>query len=550
MRKNLLKAFFALGGIVVSLSASAADYVSTTVNADDASLQDVTYNFADNADAPGLAVDMSEVVATVYNTDGSAAIDLYSLTTDSLSRLALDANVNSSSSSAENGLWWWRKDRANGDSYDFQDGLQLRGGSSYTGGLAVLNLAAGDKVVIYGPAIASSGSNYMLINFPGADRIDDEAQDPMYKADGEAEYTVSYTNATSNTSYGTITIDVISDGFVAAYVTGNNNGYIRTLTITEAASGATVEYTVKYVDENGNTLKASETRTGVEGSDFSITDDDKASLTVDGTKYVYDSYTASSVSVTDGAILTVVYREAQVCVYTVYQTIGDIEQVYVMDEAYEGETVVVAYPVNINFNGTLYSTSQTNGKWAVSIAMDPEGSNEASIAYNETSTTDVLLLIEGEDIEGFEAISDISSQSMLGAGYAESATVGVLGAGEYTIGARFYLASGASNTVTFKVGEETIWTYAYSGTSKSDTFTVEEASDLTIEMTSTDGTAGIDFLYVFGTGTISTGVSTGIETVAQKAAREDGIFYNLQGVKVLNPTKGLYIQNGKKVIVR
>ena len=40
---------------------------------------------------------------------------------------------------------------------------------------------------------------------------------------------------------------------------------------------------------------------------------------------------------------------------------------------------------------------------------------------------------------------------------------------------------------------------------------------------------------------------TGIKVVSQKSA-DDGQYYNLQGCKVSNPTKGLYIVNGKKVI--
>ena len=550
MRENLRKAILSFCGIVMCSNLWAVDYVTTTVNSDDATKQDVTYIFGDRSDAAGLAIDDSSVAATVYSSDGESTLDLYSLTTEGLERLALDANVNSSSSSAENGLWWWRTDRSNGDGYDYQDGLQLRGGSSYTGGLAVLNLQEGDQVVIYGVAVASTGSNFMLINFPGADRIDDEAQDPCYKGEGEAEYTVEYSNATSTSSYGTITIDVTSSGYVAAYVTGNNNGYIKTITITEAASGATVSYTVKFVDEEGNTLKETETRSGVEGAEISLTDDDKASLTVDDTKYVYESYSSTADAVEEGMVITVTYREAQAYTYIIYATLGDIEQIYASGEEYEGETVLVPYPVNILYNGTLYSTSQTNSKWAISITIDPDGTNEATIAYTASSTTGVLYLIEGEDIDGFLAISDLSSQSMLAAGYAEngSAEIVTLAPGEYTIGARFYKQSSSiSSTWTFKVGEETVWEYAsYAGTSYSDTFTVESEDVLSVEMDTIDGTVGIDFLYIYGTGDITTGISKAATSVQEG----DGTYYNLQGMRVANPSKGLYILNGKKVIVK
>ena len=41
---------------------------------------------------------------------------------------------------------------------------------------------------------------------------------------------------------------------------------------------------------------------------------------------------------------------------------------------------------------------------------------------------------------------------------------------------------------------------------------------------------------------------TAINTV--KAANEQGVVYNLQGQQVMQPTKGLYIINGKKVVIK
>lgn len=43
--------------------------------------------------------------------------------------------------------------------------------------------------------------------------------------------------------------------------------------------------------------------------------------------------------------------------------------------------------------------------------------------------------------------------------------------------------------------------------------------------------------------------STDINAVKTEE-RQDNAFYNLQGVRVMNPTKGLYIQNGKKIIIK
>ncbi len=46
------------------------------------------------------------------------------------------------------------------------------------------------------------------------------------------------------------------------------------------------------------------------------------------------------------------------------------------------------------------------------------------------------------------------------------------------------------------------------------------------------------------------GLSTGISVVEDVKGKMDGVFYDLSGRRVLYPTKGLYIMNGKKVIIK
>ena len=47
------------------------------------------------------------------------------------------------------------------------------------------------------------------------------------------------------------------------------------------------------------------------------------------------------------------------------------------------------------------------------------------------------------------------------------------------------------------------------------------------------------------------GGTTGIETIENsKHSTEDGIYYDLQGRRVENPTRGVYIVNGKKVVIK
>lgn len=46
------------------------------------------------------------------------------------------------------------------------------------------------------------------------------------------------------------------------------------------------------------------------------------------------------------------------------------------------------------------------------------------------------------------------------------------------------------------------------------------------------------------------GNATGIEATKVTKAVENGVFYNIAGQRVANPTKGLYIVNGKKVVIK
>ena len=80
-----------------------------------------------------------------------------------------------------------------------------------------------------------------------------------------------------------------------------------------------------------------------------------------------------------------------------------------------------------------------------------------------------------------------------------------------------------------------------------------------------NGTKGIGFYQFTGTTlsankayiTVSAGARgffdfdnvTGIKTVRNNSL-ENAVYYNLQGHRVLNPTKGLYILNGKKVVIK
>ena len=209
MKTNLFKSLLvatmaigALGGV------NAQDYVTTQDNATDPTKQDVTYTFnnAKSYSSDGVNVGNSKV-ATYYN--GSTFSTLYLCTTPGLDRFAFGPTKGIGMRS---GYWWWRS----GKSY----GIQLRG-DNFKNGLGILNLKKGDVVNIKGVKIDNTHYSFL-----GASSVSGTAQTPN-KEEGEASYSVTYGN-------NSITIEVTEDGYVSSCVTGDNYGYIQSITITEA----------------------------------------------------------------------------------------------------------------------------------------------------------------------------------------------------------------------------------------------------------------------------------------------------------------------------
>jgi hypothetical protein len=51
-------------------------------------------------------------------------------------------------------------------------------------------------------------------------------------------------------------------------------------------------------------------------------------------------------------------------------------------------------------------------------------------------------------------------------------------------------------------------------------------------------------------GFVLEGETTGVTTVGSQMNAIPSEFYSVQGVRVVKPTKGLYISNGKKVVIK
>ena len=91
----------------------------------------------------------------------------------------------------------------------------------------------------------------------------------------------------------------------------------------------------------------------------------------------------------------------------------------------------------------------------------------------------------------------------------------------------------------------TDYVFTHSGTSTSHTITFDTPVTGNISFTPNG-----DFQSCFAITLQGTKQTTGIVDVIANKREGNGKIYNLQGIEIANPTKGIYIRNGKKFIVK
>ena len=91
----------------------------------------------------------------------------------------------------------------------------------------------------------------------------------------------------------------------------------------------------------------------------------------------------------------------------------------------------------------------------------------------------------------------------------------------------------------------TEYVFTHSGTSTSHTITFDTPVTGNISFTPKGDDQSCFAITLQGTKQ-----TTGIVDVIANKREGNGKIYNLQGIEIANPTKGIYIRNGKKFIVK
>ncbi len=312
------------------------------------------------------------------------------------------------------------------------------------------------------------------------------------------------TNATLKSQDGnTYVYTVTADGDVkftpARYL------YFTSISVANPSATA-VEYTVKYVDEEGNEIKTSTNGEGEAGDNITLTSTEKASFTNgEGTKkYIYKSDDSESKTIAgDGStVVTITFKEAATYTYSVANNLGDA---IASGSAFEGDDVYFyisyfVYKDNKFYESpSLSSGTLSYGQGKISAIA---ANTEITVSYTEEESTNVVFFSEAENLTGIIDYEDTNVNGRMSNGkvgyYGEQTAIVNLPAGKYTI-----TSASRYGTTTFTAGETDVYTLTSEGsvvTTTSDEFTLTEATD--IKISAGDTKNYFDYVIIRKTGDI------------------------------------------------
>jgi len=266
-------------------------------------------------------------------------------------------------------------------------------------------------------------------------------------------------------------------------------------------------YSVKFVDESGNTIKDDAVINTVVGLEVTASADYTTAIYANDKKYIYKSGNDAITTVEDESsnVITLVFREAETWSYTLNAVNGEnVLQTLKEGTAFEQDKLTLGYPIYVNVDGTLWTKGATSKEFRTSFTMAADN-QVSNLAYTATEITDVIFLKEGEDIEGVTKFitgnSEIRS-SNAGSGYSSTdVDVTTLAVGKYKMTAVACVATGTSN-FSFKLGNREVCALnsgANNWASTESTFVVAKESTLTFS--GGNANQGIDYIYIQSLGT-------------------------------------------------
>lgn len=391
---------------------------------------------------------------------------------------------------------------------------------------------------------------------------------------GTYSYTIS--NVIDETVYfqaSDLEAPVANANIVEAYSWANNTSIdLDPVSVTITASVEEhATYTVLYKDANDNEIKESEERDGIVGSTPMLLASDKDPIRIDNIKYVYDYDDAADQEIaSDGSTEVTVWFTVADTYTAALNFVDEYENVIVESygetQAFEGDQVTIYYPHYI-FDGSTYLVTERNAAEPYYGKKFTEAGTQ-DVAY---TTSDIAYFTEVENMtytHRWAADGGVVGRYSSGRAvrlykdsycYTEPITEG--GTYTLTLWARNQSGSQTASLPIFlrkassgdlfdlglTIGE---WSPAGFGEMTVEGVEIPEGFQLVLNNnTEWNSNLELDYLTLVKTGENATfPIPTAIQEVKESTA--DGIYYNLQGQRVSQPRHGIFVNNGKKVIVK
>ena len=328
---------------------------------------------------------------------------------------------------------------------------------------------------------------------------------------GEPDGTFSYVSSEDGKSY-ICTITAAENAYVG-FCGNKNAGFISKISVYKPNKAVVATtYTVNYVDMDGGTLKDAVTYDAIGGAAITLSDADKANITVGDDTYVYDSDDTEGKTVAeDGTTaVNVKFHKAANFNYTVNEMCAGVAARVTNSFSFETANVTVPYRKYNAVEGQLYTKDATNKEYNFKFSLTKDNQVENLDYTAVEGVNNVVFLTEGEDIEGLtvcnSANTGIRSSNSSSAYATEDTRIVTLSAGTYKIHAIIYDASktpdshwifnaGATNIADFNCTTVNIQEF------DSEEFTLIEDTPIYLAQGG-NNTMGLDALYITGTGSV------------------------------------------------
>lgn len=286
-----------------------------------------------------------------------------------------------------------------------------------------------------------------------------------------------------------------------------DNIVVRELQESDVPAVEMSTYTIKYLNETGDEIKSAIVTPFVVGGEATATAEQMTPIYYNDKKYLYKEGNTTITLVADASqnVITLVYREALQCNYTVKAIYGDKEKVLVEGTGIEGDDVTYNYPKYMLDGTTLYLKNQntTNPYFGKTITLSEENIIE-TVEYTDGAASDVVFYKEAEQMDGFTPLSTNNADIRCSDGKGgvidgdEPVVLTTLPAGKYVIYGQVWGTSGYTATIT--ASDATVWELASTGSLVDATaeLTLTEETTLYIKDSGDDerGLKMLDLIYI------------------------------------------------------